>query len=106
MVSTSYAIPLAVNALVTGLILLRIVKVYWDVEPVLYEKILSATGKSKFRSIVFALIESAMALFALQVILVVCSGLATEPSIEVGNMIIGTHQMFLVSLLLLLILYR
>ena len=95
---------LAVNAVVTGLILFRIVKVYWRVEPVLYEKFLDATGESKFRSIALALVESAMALFALQVVLVVCSILATGPAGDVGNLTIGMHQMLLVSLLLFLIL--
>jgi hypothetical protein len=88
---------LAVNAVVTILILFRIFKVYWEVEPVLYEKISDVTGGCKFRSIALALIESAMALFALQVILVVCSIVVTGPSGEVGNLTIGTHQMLLVS---------
>ena len=94
---------LAVNAVVTVLILFRIVKVCWEVEPVLYEKILYATGGSKIRSIALALIESAMALFALQVVLVVCSSVATGPASEVGNLTIGTHQMLLVGLLLLVL---
>lgn len=95
---------LAVNSVVTGLILFRIVKVYWEVEPVLYEKLFGAIGGSKFRSLALALIESAMALFALQVILVVCGSVATGPACEVGNLTIGMHQMLLVSLLLLLML--
>jgi len=97
LISTSFSMSLAVNAVVTSLILFRIVKVYWEVEPILYEQILDpATGdESKFRSIAFALIESAIALFALQVILVVCGGVATGPAGEVGNLTIGTHQMLL-----------
>ena len=90
---------LTVNAVVSGLILLRIVKVYWEVEPILYENFFYATSESKFRSIAAAIIESAMALFALQVILVVCSSVKTGPANEVGNLTIGTHQMLLVSLL-------
>ena len=101
LISTSFALSLAVNAVVSGFILFRIVKVYWEVEPVLYENFFYATGGSKFRSIAIAIIESAMALFALQVILVVCSSIATGPADEVGNLTIGTHQMLLVSLLLL-----
>lgn len=88
---------LTVNAVVSGLILFRIVKVYWEVEPVLYEKLFYATGGSKFRSIAIAIIESAMALFAFQMVLVVCSCVGSEPSFEVGNLTIGTHQMLLVS---------
>ena len=97
LISTSFGMSLAVNAVVTSLILFRIIKVYWGIEPVLYEKFLYATGGSKFRSIALALTESAMALFALQVVLVVCSGVATWPANEVGNLTIGVHQMLLVS---------
>jgi len=86
---------LAVNAVVTGLILFRIFKVYWEVEPVLYEKFSNVTGGCKFRSIALALIESAMALFALQLTLFVCAILATEPSGVVAYLTIGVHQMLL-----------
>ena len=95
---------LAVNAVVTSLILFRIIKVYWEVEPILYEKLLGTTGGGRFRSIVLAIIESAVVLLALQMVLVVCGSVATESAGEVGNLTIGMHQMLLVSLLLLLIL--
>jgi len=68
--------------------------VYWEVEPVLYEKISNVTGGSKLRSIALAIIESAIALFALQIILVVCSTMAIEP-IRVAYLTIGMHQMLL-----------
>ena len=55
---------LAENAVVPGLILLRIVKVYWEVEPVLYENLFYATAKSKFRSIAAAIIESGIVCLA------------------------------------------
>ena len=75
---------------------------YLEVEPVFYERMLNATGGSKFLSIALALIESAIALFALQTILVVCSSMGTTPANEVGSLAIGVHQMLLVSLFLLL----
>jgi hypothetical protein len=102
LLSTGFSLSLAVNAIVTGLILFRIVKVYWEVEPVLYQKMLGATGGSRFRSIILVLIESAFALFAVQVILVVCSSVTNVTTSEVGNLMIGTHQMLLVSVHLLL----
>ena len=55
------------NATVTGLIVLRIVKVYLEVKPTLSEKKIGASGgRRKLRSIIFILIESGMALFAIQ----------------------------------------
>ena len=88
---------MAVNTLVTGLILFRIIKVYWKVEPVLYEKMLDATRGSKVWSVVLVLIETAVAMFALQVILVVTSSVATVSALDVGTVFTGMHQMFLVS---------
>ena len=65
---------------------------------------LNATGRSKSLSIALALIESAMALFALQTILVVTSSMGTMSANGFGSLATGTHQMLLVSPLLLLIL--
>lgn len=58
---------------------------------------MGVTGGSKFRSVILVLIESAIALFAVQVILVVCSSVPTETTSEIGNLFIGVHQMLLVS---------
>ena len=64
---TCLALSLTVNATVTGLIVFKIMKVYLDAKPTLSEKNLGATGGGrKLRSIIFILIESAMALFAIQ----------------------------------------
>ena len=64
---TCLALSLTVNATVTGLIVFRIMKVYLEVKPTLSETNLGATGGGrKLRSIIFILIESGMALFAIQ----------------------------------------
>jgi hypothetical protein len=55
---TSLAASMTVNALVTGLIVFRIFKVFCEVKDV--------TGRKKLRSIIFMIIESGMALFAIQ----------------------------------------
>jgi hypothetical protein len=55
---TGLAVSMTVNALVTGLIVFRIFKVFREVKDV--------TGEKKLHSIIFIIIESGMALFAIQ----------------------------------------
>ena len=57
---------MAVNALVTALIVLRILNVTRVRRPTSVERTLGSTGSNKFRHIVFVIIESAAALFAIQ----------------------------------------
>jgi hypothetical protein len=59
---------MAVNALVTGMIVFRILKV--TVKPTV-ERTLSSTRGNRFRHIMFVIIESGMALFAIQLVRVV-----------------------------------
>ena len=64
---TCFALSLTVNATVTGLIVFMIIKVYLKAKPTVSEQNLGATsGGMKLRSIIFILIESGMALFAIQ----------------------------------------
>ena len=69
---------MAVNALVTGMIVFRILKVTSGVTPTSVERTLGSTGGSKFRHIMFIVIESGMALFAIQLARVVL-GFAPMP---------------------------
>ena len=62
---------MAVNALVTGMIVFRILKVTVGVEPTSVEQTLGSSGGNKFRHIIFIIIESGMALFAIQLVRVV-----------------------------------
>jgi hypothetical protein len=55
---TGLAASMTVNALITGLIVFRIFKVFHEVKDV--------TGRKKLYSIIFIIIESGMALFAIQ----------------------------------------
>ena len=68
-----YACSLIVNAVVTGLISLRILKVYWEVTKPTFENQTSSVGgtNAKLRSIIFIIIESGIAMFAIQLIWVV-----------------------------------
>ena len=66
------AASMAVNTLVTGMIVFRILKVM-GVRPSVtsVERTLGLTGGNKFRHIMFIIIESGMALFAIQLVRVV-----------------------------------
>ena len=61
---------MAVNALVTGMIVFRILKAT-GVKPTSVERTLGSTEGNKFRHIMFIIIESGMALFAIQLVRVV-----------------------------------
>jgi hypothetical protein len=101
LVLTGLAISMAVNALMTGLIVFKILKVFLEFKSTSVEQTLgslSSTGGSKLRHIIFIIIESGMALFAIQLIRVVVSILANQSvefsGPEVGmEFVIGIHQM-------------
>ena len=89
----SLAASMTVNGLVTGLIVFKIFKVFREVKDV--------TGGRKFRSIIFIIIESGMALFAIQLarlMMVAAIGLETttiakENSYLFYLFIVGIHEM-------------
>ena len=75
-----------VNALVTGLIVFKILKVFLEVNATLAEGTLgslSLTRRPKLRHIVFIIIESGMALFAIQLVRVVMTSMVES---ETGTM--------------------
>ena len=69
---------MAVNALVTGMIVFRILKVTRTIPSTSIERTLGSNRGNKFRHIMFIVIESAMALFAIQVVRV-AMGLTSGP---------------------------
>ena len=75
---TGLAASMAVNALVTGLIVFKILKVFLEVNPILVELTLDSTGGTKLKQVIFVIIESGMALFAVQLIRLVFSFLPVE----------------------------
>jgi hypothetical protein len=98
---------MAVNALMTGLIVFKILKVFLEFKPTSVERTLgslSSTGGSKLRHIIFIIIESGMALFAVQLVRVVLNILVNlgpgnyydeYTRVFVGRyLIIAIHQMF------------
>ena len=70
MFTTGLAASMAVNALVTGMIVIRILKAT-GIKPTSVERILGSTEGNKFRHIMFIIIESAMALFTIQLVRIV-----------------------------------
>ena len=97
---TSFALSMTVNALMTTLIVFKILKVFLEVKPTLVERPSSlggslATGGTKLRPVIFIIIESGMALFAIQLARVVLSCLQLNLSTVLAfNLTIGINQMF------------
>ena len=91
-----------VNALVTGLIVFKILKVFLEVRATLVEETLgslNSTRGPKLQRIIFIIIESGMALFAIQLARVVVSSLielqagpAPQSLIIASQFVITIHQ--------------
>ena len=92
---TSLATSMIVNALVTGLIVFRISKVFREVQSVTTseEKSLRIGGGNKIRSVVFIIIESGMVLFAIQLaqVAITTSVKAINPTYYALEFIGGIH---------------
>ena len=100
---TALVASMVVNALVTGLIVSKILKVFLEVKATSVERTslssLSSAGVPKLRHIIFIIIESGMALFAIQLLRVVISSLfetyagpAPRNLVTAMNFIIPFHQ--------------
>ena len=62
---------MVVNALATGLIVFKILEVFLEIKATSVEGMLGSSGSLKLRRIIFIIIESGMALFAIQLVRVV-----------------------------------
>ena len=108
---TSLAISMVVNALVTGLIVYRIFKVFRELQQVSTstEKSLGVRviGGRKLRSIIFVIIESGFALFLIQLVRVTLTlpplFWKSTPIYDALTFIMVTHQMFNVIITLVII---
>jgi hypothetical protein len=90
--TTAFVMSMAVNTLVTGLIVFKILKVFLEVKATSVERTLGTTGGTKLRHIIFVIIESGMALLAIQVLRVVIDFLPTSiPNID--DFLVATNQM-------------
>ena len=87
LVLTGLTLSIAVNALVTELIVFRIFKVFQEVlSSVADEQILGTTGGSKLRCVIFTLTESGMTLFSIQ---------STQFLVSIVDVLTGTMLPFL-----------
>ena len=92
---TALSISMAVNALVTGLIVFKIFKVFLAIEATSIGRTLGFTRNTKLRHIIFVIIESGMALFAIQVVRVVLTSLPMSAAVNNGlNFVVYMHRMF------------
>ena len=104
--TTSLAVSMAVNALVTGLIVYRIFKVLRKVQQgsTSVEKSLGINGGRKFRSLIFVIIESGFALLAIQLVRVIIHPFSNSTPIELAeDFIMVTHTMLNVIITLVII---
>ena len=87
LVLASLTASMTLNALVTGLIVFRIFKVFHEVKDV--------TGGRKLRSVIFIIIESGMALFAIQLarLVIYATGQGTDAEEDIYQFIVGMHEM-------------
>ena len=92
----SLATSMAVNALVTGMVVFKILKVFLEVNPILVKPTLGSTGgaTSKLQHIIFAIIESGMMLFTIQVIRLVFGILLMEWTLDFSEYAIAVNPMF------------
>jgi hypothetical protein len=92
---TGLATSMAVNTLVTGLIVFKILNVFLEYKPTSVERTLGSIRDTKLRHITFIIIESGMVLFAIQLVRIVLTSLRDPPlNLEGGlDIVIYIHQM-------------
>jgi hypothetical protein len=94
---------MAVNTLVTGLIVFKILKVFLEVRAISGEMTLgslASTGgsSSKLRHVLFVIIESGMALFVIQLIRIVIISFTFDTDQQAVNFVAPINQMLNVSI--------
>ena len=93
MAITGLAASMAVNALMTSMIVFRILKAT-GVKPTSIERTLGSTEGNRFRHIMFIIIESGMALFAIQLVRIVLSFLSVP--VEQAHFVIAAQDIVIV----------
>ena len=91
---TGLTLSMTVNALVTGLIVLRIFKVFQQVKTgTVDDQISGVTGGGTLQRVIFILIESGMALFSIQLVRIVVTIVTTDAAYAALYLIVGIHEM-------------
>ena len=97
LVLTSITASMTVNALVTGLMVFKIFRVFREGKSNTTSdgKHLAPTGGTNLRSIIFVMIESGMALFAIQLgrLVVTATQRSTAAEVDISDIIVGIHEM-------------
>ena len=98
---TGLAASMAVNALVTGMIVFRILKVTArGVKPsTSVERTLGSTGGNNFQHIMFIIIESGIALFAIQLVRFVLEFISVPVEVVYYDFVAAINQMLNVIIL-------
>ena len=91
---TGLAISITVNAMMTALIVFKILKVFRQVKTTSNDQILGITGGSTLRRIIFVLIESGFALLFIQVFRIVTNVVNTEAVRNAYPIIFSIHDAF------------
>ena len=93
LVMVGLALSMTVNALVTGLIVFRIFKVFQGVKTgTADDQMLGVTGGSKLRRVIFIIIESGITLFAMQLARLVVTIMTTDAAYDAYFLIVGIHE--------------
>ena len=103
------AMSMTVNALVTGLIVFRVFKVFQEVKTsTADDQILRVTGGSTLRRVIFIIIESGMALFSIQlarlvmVAAIVNNTMDAATALDAYFFIVSIHAMLNVIIILVI----
>ena len=94
--ATGLALSMTVNALVTGLIVFKIFKMFQAVKTSVADGQISgvtASDGSTFRRVIFILIESGIALFSIQLARLVVIMVNTNAALNAQMLIIAIHEM-------------
>ena len=98
---TGLTLSMTVNALVTGLIVFRVLKVFQKVKTgTADDQILGVTGGSTLQRVIFIIIESALALFSVQLTRVVFAIVTTDAADDAYVLIVGIHEMLNVIMMI------
>ena len=104
--TTGLAASMAVNTLMTGMIVFRILKVTRAIPITSIERTLGSTGGDKFRHAMFIIIESGMALFAIQLVRVVLFLIPSVPEEQEILFLAGNDIVIIINEMLNVIIIR
>ena len=91
---TGLAMSVAVNALMTALIVFKILKVFWQIKTISNDQILGLTGGGTLWRILFIIIESGILLLFIQVFRIVAIVMKTDAANNAYSISVAMHNTF------------